>query len=253
MFERGILSASDTGGMKIRYGDIKTIHRLIEMIAGREGFGDTLAEGSAALAEKYGVAELAATVNRLEVPMHDPRAYTGMAVTYTLSPCGAAHCQGDMYGVDLGQSAVPELGIEPGDHFDSSQEKGRIGARTLAWRNLYNALILCMFQDVGSERVLSALNSVTGWGLEADDLITTGKRIVTLKRMLNIRRGLTIANDRLPDLLLKPLTGPTEGNVPDVETLLSGAYDEFGWNPETGRPTRETLEELGLPFDSARE
>jgi hypothetical protein len=30
--------------------------------------------------------------------------------------------------------------------------------------------------------------------------------------------------------------------------LLSGAYAEYGWSPETGRPTPETLAELSLGF-----
>jgi aldehyde:ferredoxin oxidoreductase len=250
MFERGILGPSDTGGLEIRYGDAEMNLRLIEMIAHREGFGDVLAEGSAALAERCGVPELAVTVNRLEVPIHDPRAFAGMAVTYALSPRGACHMQGDMYGVDTGQGPAFELGILPGDRFDTSADKGRIAARQQAWRNLYNALILCQFQNPGVERLLAALNHVTGWGLEADDLMTLGKRIVTLKRLLNMRLGLTRANDRLPELLLKPLQdGGTEGTVPDLDALLSGAYAEYGWDPETGAPTPETLKGLGL--DSA--
>jgi len=248
MFERGIISAADTGGLDIRYGDVQMTHRLIEMIAHRDGFGDVLAEGSAALAERFGVPELAVTVNRLEVPMHDPRAFAGLAVTYALSPRGACHMEGDMYGVDMGMGPALELGILPGDRFDATEEKGRIAARQQAWRNLYNAMILCQFQNPGVERVLAALNGATGWGLEADDLMTLGKRIVTLKRMLNMRRGLTRADDRLPDLLMQPLEGGTEGMVPDVDVLLVGAYAEYGWDPETGRPTRETLEELGLGF-----
>jgi len=248
MFERGILTAADTGGIEIRYGDIATTHRLIEMIARREGFGDVLAGGSASLAERFGVPDLAVTVNRLEVPMHDVRSFTGMAVTYALSPCGAAHMQGDMYGVDLGQTTVPEFDMEPGDRFESSEEKGRISARTQAWRNLYNALTICQFLDPGLDRLVGALRAATGWDLQGEDLLTMGKRIVTLKRALNMRRGLTRANDRLPDLLLKPLEGGTEGNVPDLGTLLAGAYAEYGWDPETGRPTRQTLDELDLAF-----
>ena len=248
MFERGIISAADTGGLDIRYGDVQMAHRLIEMIVHRDGFGDVLAEGSAALAERFGVPELAVTVNRLEVPMHDPRAFVGMAATYALSPRGACHMEGDMYGVDMGMGSALELGILPGDRFDATEEKGRIAARQQAWRNLYNAMILCQFQNPGVERVLAALNGATGWGLEADDLMTLGKRIVTLKRMLNMRRGLTRADDRLPDLLMQPLEGGTEGMVPDVGMLLAGAYAEYGWNPETGVPAQETLEELGLSF-----
>jgi len=249
MFERGILSPADTDGLVIRYGDVQMLHRLIEMMARCEGFGEVLAEGSAALAEQFSVPELAVTVNRLEVPMHDPRAFVGMAVTYALSPRGACHMEGDMYGVDTGQGPAFELGIVPGDRFEVTEEKGRVAARQQAWRNLYNALTLCQFQNPGVEPLLAALNAVTGWKLESEDLMMLGKRIVTLKRMLNLRRGLTRADDGLPALLLQPLDeGGTEGTVPDVCVLLSGAYAEYGWNPETGKPTRETLEELGLDF-----
>jgi aldehyde:ferredoxin oxidoreductase len=250
MFQRGIISPKDTGGLDIRYGDINMIHRLIEMTGRREGFGDMLAEGSATLAERFGVPELAVTVKRLEVPMHDARAFAGMAVTYALSPCGASHMQGDMYAVDMGQCEAPEIGIELGDRFESSTEKGRVAARQQAWRNLYNALTLCQFQDIGVEKMLTALKCITGWNLNAEDLLNTGKRIVTLKRMLNMRRGITIANDTLPALLLKPFKeGGTEGNVPDMDALLMGAYFEYGWDPSTGKPTRETITNLGL--DSA--
>lgn len=249
MFERGIITKAQTGGIEIRYGDIKTSHRLIEMIARREGFGDALAEGSASLAERFGVPQLAATVNRLEVAMHDPRAFAGMTVTYALSPCGGSHMQGDMYGVDMGQQPALELNIIPGERLESSEEKGRISARQQAWRNLYNSVNLCQFMNPGVERFLGALNSATGWELNMDDLMTMGKRILTLKRLLNLRRGLTRADDRLPELLLKPLTGGgTEGSVPDVKLLLSSAYAEYGWDAQTGKPTQETLKELGLEF-----
>jgi len=194
MFERGILTAADTDGIEMRYGDAQTMHRLIEMMARREGFGDVLAGGSAALAERFGVPELAVTVNRLEAPMHDPRAFAGMAVTYALSPRGACHMQGDMYGVDMGMGPPVELGILPGDRFEATEEKGRTAARQQAWRNLYNAINLCQFQNPGVGRLLAALNGATGWGLKTEDMMTLGK----------------------------------------------------GWDPETGRPTRETLEELGL-------
>ncbi len=236
--ERDLLRPEETGGL--RYGRAEAMHRLIEMTARREGFGDLLAEGSAALAERFGVPELAVTVNRLEVPLHDPRAFSGMAVTYALSPRGACHMQGDMYGVDTGQGPAVELGIVPGDRFDSSPEKGRIAARQQAWRSLYNALVLCQFQNPGVECVLQALHAATGWEWEAGDLLTAGKRILSLKRRLNLRRGLTRADDRLPPLLLQPLEGGgTEGNVPDLERLLQGAYAELGWDEQTGRPLEE--------------
>jgi aldehyde:ferredoxin oxidoreductase len=247
MYERGILSAADTDGLEIRYGDVDTIHRLIEMIAHRRGFGNVLAEGSAALAEQFDSPGLAVTVNRLEVPMHDPRAFAGLAVSYALSPRGACHMQGDMYSVDIGQAPALELEIVPGDRFEATEAKGRIAARQQAWRNLYNALTLCQFYNPGVDRLLAVLNSVTGWSLEKPDLVALGKRIVTLKRLLNLRLGHEHLNDHLPELLLKPLPdGGTQGNVPDLDALLSGAYDEYGWDPQTGIPLQNMVKELQL-------
>jgi aldehyde:ferredoxin oxidoreductase len=247
LFERGILTTADTDGVELHYGNADLAFRLIKMTAFREGFGALLAEGSAALAEYAGVPELAVTVNRLEVPMHDPRAFLGMAVTYALSPRGACHMQGDMFGLDIGQSIVEELGLESGNRHENSEEKGRVSARMQAWRNLYNSLVLCQFENPGVMPLLKALNLATGWELEPDDLMTIGKRIVTIKRMLNYKFGLTRNNDRLPELLLKPLKGGgTVGIVPDMKVLLAGAYSEYGWDPETGYPKEETIREMGF-------
>jgi aldehyde:ferredoxin oxidoreductase len=143
-----------------------------------------------------------------------------------------------------------ELGIVPGDRFDDSQEKGRISARNQAWRNLYNALTLCQFQNPGVLPLLDAINQATGWDWQVEDLQAAGKRIVTMKRLLNAKLGLTRANDKLPDLLLKPLLGGgTDGLVPNLESLLAGAYAEFGWDPESAMPTAATVNELGLDSD----
>ncbi|MGC9393958.1 MAG: aldehyde ferredoxin oxidoreductase family protein [Anaerolineae bacterium] len=236
LFERGVLTTADTGGLDIRYGDAAMVHRLLSMMAKKEGFGAFLAEGSYALAERFGVPELAVTVNKLEVPMHDPRAFSGMAAVYALSPRGACHMQGDMYGVDTGQGPAYELDIAPGERFEASEEKGRVAARQQAWRTLYNAMILCQFQNPGVERVLEAMNAITGWDLAIDDVLPIGKRILTLKRQLNVRRGLTRADEQMPELLRQPLDGGTEGNVPDLDALLAGAYAELGWDLETGAP-----------------
>jgi aldehyde:ferredoxin oxidoreductase len=247
LFERGLLTTSKTDGIELRYGDPDLVFRLIKMTAHRQGFGSLLAEGNAALAEYAGVPELAATVNRLEVPMHDPRAFLGMAVTYALSPRGACHMQGDMFGLDIGQGAVEELGLDPGNRHENSVEKGRMSARMQAWRNLYNSLTLCQFENLGAIPLLTAINLATGWNLEVNDLMTMGKNIVTIKRLLNFKLGLTRANDRLPDILLKPLKdGGTAGKTPDMDALLAGAYAEFDWDPQTGRPSDIVVRQLGI-------
>jgi aldehyde:ferredoxin oxidoreductase len=242
LFERGLLTAADTGGIQIRFGDPEMLFRLIELTGRREGFGAVLAEGNAALAERAGVPELSATVNRLEVPMHDPRAYLGMAVTYALSPRGACHMEGDMFELDLGRESDLDVGLVPGDRHENSVEKGRMAARLQAWRNLYNSLVLCQFENPGPQLLCAAINAATGWDIATEGLMTLGKNIVNVKRSLNFKLGMTKANDRLPDLLLKPLAeGGAAGQVPDMPTLLAGAYAEFGWDAETGRPLEEPV------------
>ena len=249
LFDKGILTKELTGGLDIQYGDVEMTHQLIELTARREGFGNLLAEGSMSLATKFGVPELAATVRNLEIPMHDARSFSGMAPIYALSPRGACHLQGDMYGVDTGQSSATDLGIHPGDRFDNSEEKGRIAARQQAWRSVYNALNVCHFMNPGASLLLKAINAATGWDYTLDDLMTTGKRIFTLKRMINLKLGSSKADDHLPDFMLKSLKqGGTLGFTPDLDSLLVGAYKEHGWDPVTGIPTKKIIRELGLGF-----
>jgi len=249
LFEKGILTKEDTGGLDIRFGDVEMTHKLIKLTAQREGFGDLLAEGSSALASRFGVPELAATVRNLEIPMHDSRSFSGMAPIYALSPRGACHLQGDMYGVDTGQSPAAELGIHPGDRFDNSEEKGATAARAQAWRSVYNALTVCHFMNPRAAKIMTALNAATGWDYSLEELILAGKRIFTLKRILNAKLGSTKADDRLPDFMLTSLKeGGTLGFTPDMKPLLAGAYKEHGWDPATGMPGKDTLLKLGLEF-----
>ncbi len=249
LFEKGIITPEDTGGLEIRFGDVETSHHLIELIAHRQGFGDLLAEGSAALAAHFGVPQMAATVRKLEIPMHDARSFSGMAPVYALSPRGACHLQGDMYGVDTGQGPATELGILPGDRFENSEEKGAITARSQAWRSIYNALTVCHFMNPGASQIQKALTAATGWEYTLEDLLVIGKRIFTIKRMLNLKMGSGAEDDRLPEFMLKSFpAGGTTGFVPDLKPLLKGAYQEHGWDPDSGLPTPDILKAYGLEF-----
>lgn len=249
LFERGVLDASQTGGMIFRYGDARMLAPAIDAIARRTGFGMQMAEGSQHVAREAGVPELAVTVRGMEIPMHDPRAFHGQAVSYVLSSRGACHMQGDMYSVDTGQVDLESLRIEPGDRLESSEAKGRMAVRHMIWRTLYNALDWCQFQNPGTDLVVDAVNAVTGWALSLDELMSTGKRILAVKRWINQQRGSTAEEDCLPPALLVPLDdGGTLGTVPDMRAMLAGAYDELGWDAE-GYVSEETLHALGVQLE----
>ncbi len=246
LYEQGIISGDDTGGLELVWGDIEPALTLIGQIAQRERFGAILAEGAHYLGQQYGVEELAVQVNGLEVPMHDPRAFVGMGLVYATSPRGACHNKGDMFRVDLG-GAIYELGIDVGDRFESSSEKALMTSKMQDWRALQDSMVMCMFNNADVHLILDMLNAVTGWDLQMDDLLPLGERAFNLKRLLNGKLGLTAANDRLPKLLLQPLTEKeVETGVPDMEVLLPAYYQVRGWDAGTGMPSNDKLHQLGL-------
>jgi len=246
LYDQGVISTADTGGLELQWGDIEPALVLTEQIAHREGFGAILAEGSRYLGQRYGVEDLAVQVNGLEVPMHDPRAFAGMALVYATSPRGACHNQGDMYLVDLG-APVYELDIQLGDRLESSEEKALMTSRAQNWRTFYNSMIMCHFCKPDVSTIVDLLNAVTGWGLQISDLLPLGERAFNLKRLFNSKLGLTAKNDRLPKLLLEPLPdSEVETRVPNMDVLLPAFYRLRDWDPNTGMPTSEKLRELGL-------
>jgi len=245
LYDRGFITAADTGGLPLKWGDIETAHTLLEMIAHRQGFGDMLAEGTKRMAAHFEAGDLAVHVNGLEPAAHDPRALSGMAVVYATSPRGACHMQGDMYLVDMGLT-IPEVGIYPGGRF-KTRGKSTIVARVQEWRTLYNSAILCIFVNPTAPLLVKLLAEATGWSSDIVWWQRTGERIFNLKRAFNNRLGVCRGNDRLPQMLFIPMSNGSRGRTPQMETLLTEYYAEREWDWETGRPSRQKLISLGLP------
>jgi aldehyde:ferredoxin oxidoreductase len=245
LYERGFLTPDDTGGLPLRWGDIETAHTLLEMIAGRQGFGDVLAEGVKRLAARYGAEDLAVHVNGLAPAAHDPRALSGMALVYATSPRGACHMQGDMYVVDMGLT-LSELGIVPGGRF-KTRGKAKVVARVQDWRTLYNSAIMCVFVNPTPPLLTRLLSTATGWSSDIVWWLRTGERIFALKRAFNNRLGVRRGNDRLPQTLLQPMSGGSMGRTPRMEMLLEEYYAQRDWDWQTGKPSRAKLISLGLP------
>ena len=251
LFEQGILS-EDRAGMKIEWGDGKAIVRLVEMIINRQGIGELLGKGTRSIAEELGADPMeAAHVKGLEMPLHDARAFTGMAISYATGPRGACHLKGDYYNVDLG-GGVPELGIVAGDRLQS-EAKAEMAARYQDFKDIFDSLLLCKFAPLTLTQIAEMLSNVTGWDYSPADLHTVAERSVNIKRAINNRLGITREDDRLPDINLAALKeGSTANKSPDMDLMLRDYYDYRKWDWDTGKPTREKLLELGLE-DAARD
>jgi aldehyde:ferredoxin oxidoreductase len=250
LYDLGFLTAADTGGLPLKWGDITAAHSLLEMIARREAFGDVLAEGTKRMAARYGADDLAVHVNGLDLPAHDPRALSGMAVTYATSPRGACHLYGDIYMVDMGLT-MAEVGVFPGGRF-KTRGKARTVRRLQDWRTVYNCAIMCIFVTPTAPVLAQLLASATGWSSDIEGWQRVGERIFDLKRALNNRLGVNRGNDRLPQRIFIPSSNGSKGRTPRMELLLQEYYADRDWDWESGRPSRDKLISLGL-LDVAEE
>ncbi len=242
LFKEGKISADDLDGITPEWGEIDSAVSLAERIAKREGIGDLMAEGSVQFGEKFGVSELAVHVNGLELPMHDPRGFSGHAIGYATSPRGACHMSADMYNVQMGQPNEA-FQIESEDRFLNEAD---LVARLQNFRALTNSSVICNFYPADGDQLLKLLQLATGWNIEIDELVLTGERIFTMMRLLNLKLGYDSKNEGLPELVLKPLEGATEGHVPDIEAQLNTWYEYRGWDRKSGKPPKKKLEKLGL-------
>jgi aldehyde:ferredoxin oxidoreductase len=95
LFERGILSLEDTGGIELRFGNADAMLDMIHQIAHRQGLGAILAGGVREAARRIGkgAEQYAIHVKGLEVAYHDPRAFFSMAVNYATGVRGACHLE----------------------------------------------------------------------------------------------------------------------------------------------------------------
>ena len=245
LYEQGVITSKDTGGLALHWGDITVIEKLIHLIANREGIGEVLAHGSRFLGRYFGKEEEAVQVNGLEVAYHDPRGVSGMALSYATSPRGACHNQSDYFMVDWGNTNE-EAGIGYFSRHDGAEKAANV-ARHQDWRTVYNSLVMCIFANISPQVQVDLINAACGLQWDVAEMLRCGERGWNLKRAINNRLGLTRKNDRLPKVLLEPYQeGGAAGYAIPFDEMIKAYYVARGWDPGTGRPTKKKLISLGL-------
>ncbi|HUU07640.1 MAG TPA: aldehyde ferredoxin oxidoreductase family protein [Thermoplasmata archaeon] len=248
MFDKNIISEKETGGIKLSWGDHKTMVRLVEMTGKGEGFGAAIGEGSKRLAAAHGpeAEKCSMNVKGMEFPGYDPRGIQGMSLAFATSTRGACHLRATMY--------VPEL-------FQGTADRFTVKGKAQPLKDLQelftvlDCMVLCKFGARNAfanswDNMVMLVNAATGHGYTVDGLKQVGERVWTLERMFNLREGLAKKDDTLPERLFTvPIhDGPSKGavvNRADFESELEAYYAVWGWSPE-GIPTPETIERLGL-------
>ncbi|MEM2513724.1 MAG: aldehyde ferredoxin oxidoreductase family protein [Candidatus Bathyarchaeia archaeon] len=254
-FEKGIITEKETGGIKLIWGDSKAMLEIIREIGERKGFGALLGEGVKRAAERIkGLAyEYAMHVKGLEIPAHDPRTHMTRALGYATGSIGAAHMEtfpGDHiegYIEDISQFTMPELGYTTRLDRLSTEGKAELVAKMQDYNSMLDSLVVCIFSAlrIKPSQFVRLLNNIIGWDMDLSDFMLAGERIFNLKRMFNVRRGISRKDDTLPPRLLTHKRPGHGFGVPFLGAILSEYYMYRGWSEE-GIPTKKKLKELGL-------
>jgi len=248
-FEHGLITEDDTEGVKLTWGNMESVFKMVDKIAQREGFGDILAEGSRAAAKKIGrnAADFAVEVKGLEPAMHDPRGFHGMGLAYAMANKGADHFE-QIYFVEQGITAYPEIGLKEDYEGQTSEGKAEMIMISENLGMVCSSAVFCVFviACLKVNDLVEFLRTTTGFGYSLGELMECGERVWLLKRGLNNLMGITAADDRLPKKILTPLDeGAAAGSVPDIESMRKEYYGLRKLNANS-YPSREKLEGIGL-------
>lgn len=254
-YERGIINKDDTGGVELNWGDGEAVIEMIRQIGEYKGFGQLLGRGVRAASIAIENTDFAIHVKGLEFPAHDPRAYSSLAVGYATSNRGADHLQALSHDHQNPRGVpTPWMGYDAAPEQFQTEGIGVFVAKLQNVMNLYDSLHICKFNQFGEvdfrEHIHKWYNLATGYNTSFEEFLTTGERIVNLKRMYNVREGITRADDTLPERILTHLhkvEGLAEWQLPDLESQIEEYYAYRGWD-DKGVPTKETLTRLGLEF-----
>jgi aldehyde:ferredoxin oxidoreductase len=216
LFQRGILTTRDTGGLALEWGDAQQIEKLMFMMSRREGFGDTLADSAAAVdTGKYPKEALdyrMAVKGLMQSDPHDARIIKAFALGLAVATRGMDHLRNRVtleinarinddprYKEDLYGGFVS---AKPND-YDGKEVAVRRCEDTFA---VGDAVGMCRFTTrlfnspnlPGFEEFSAQIRHVTGLSLSPADLQQVGLNITGLERMINYALGARREHDTLP-------------------------------------------------------
>lgn len=258
LFERGIITTADTGGLDLSWGNGEAMEKLIRQMAYGEGFGKVLAKGvrKAAQVIGRGAENYAAHIKGLEMAGYHPYNMMGTALGYSVSSRGADFS--DIYAALeykwLPEKATKVFGKPVSADPRSIQGKAELVRRSMIVGSVLDSLglckvpalcLICTYDLVGEAELVSALS---GRAVSVTELFIAGERIINLERVFNQRHGAGISNDRLPNMFFeKEYNAGVEPSKPAewMEPMKQEFYGIMGWD-DGGHPTTEKLAELNI-------
>ena len=279
LVEHGVIP-EDHVKTEIRLDSLHSMEIWARKICFREGLGDILADGFKGMLREFGE-EARALAPALVKGMH-PYAGPGAAFSWDLfgtmelgqvldprgphvgsggSPTYFAKRPLEVFPRHLMRMGVPDEALErilPGFGSPGQEQQlkvGRLLRYSHRWFSILGCLGICARAAVNrfySAAVCADLyEAVTGIKTDLPELRKRVDRVWTLLRMANVREGLNRKDESLPERWFEApgfkeyvTEKPLERQ--EAEHMIEDYYEEWGWDRETGIPTVEVLEELGL-------
>jgi aldehyde:ferredoxin oxidoreductase len=239
LFQRGILTREDMGGLELEWGDAEAFAALARKIAFREGIGDVLAEGTYRAALKIG-----------EEKNADLLSYAVQSKGVSIG----AH--GIRSGKDYPQIISYACSVQGGDHTSTAGLPLDWGGSELM--EIFNdSGVYCNFNTFGVPRNVrfQFYKAVTGLKLTRKEWChEKALRVLQLQRALLLLGGPDLKwnpkiHDVNPSRFYEPLpSGPYKGktvNRARFEKKRREYYEAVGWD-ENGVPKSEVLRKLEL-------
>ncbi|MEN6350108.1 MAG: aldehyde ferredoxin oxidoreductase family protein [Syntrophomonas sp.] len=273
LFQKGIITREDVG-FELNFGDDDAIFQLLQNIVERKGLGDILAEGTKRAAQHFeGAEKYAMHIKGLDIPMIDPR---GRWSTWTLGMLtnirGGDHlrCRNPVENLRYNENkfdytkerfglkprALEKLDMPEGlkeKVFDLENDTVDI-AEMSRWAedliNLFNSLGVCIrppvLEGLGPVVLAEAYTAHTGLEMTAGELMEGAERAWNLMKLFNLREGETIGDLKFPRRFYKEAVGDKTLDENKIQQVLRKYFEARGWDPDTSRPTSETLKRLEL-------
>jgi aldehyde:ferredoxin oxidoreductase len=217
LFQRGIITTDDTGGIDLSWGNAESIERLLFMLSRREGFGDVLADSTRAVERgKYPPEALKyrmAVKGLMQSDPHDARILKAFALGLAVATRGMDHLR-NRVTLEINSRINDDPAFKerlyggPVSAAPNSYEDKERAVRIC--ENVYgvgDAVGMCRFTTQlfnspslpGLEQFATQIANVAGLEFGEAELNEIGRNIMGVERLINARLGVTRADDTLPD------------------------------------------------------
>ena len=255
LYQRGIITQKETGGLDLTWGNYDAIEKLFFMTARREGFGDTIADSNRAVDKgKYPQSALPyrMTVKGLfQSDPHDARILKAFALGLAVATRGFDHLRNrPTLEINARVNDDPEYKTQlfggyvspKPNSYEAKEQAVRKSEDTFA---VGDAVGMCRFDTKlfnspttpDPNDFAAQVSILTGVALDPQEMDQIGRNITAMERLLNFRFGRRAKYDTLPQGWCEEsnTAGPFKGEHIDrleFEKLKSRFYAITGLNSE---------------------